>query len=190
MSTATQPALYPDTYVRNLRALWQVDPALALRVEAVDDEQRLPLEPTRSGHWTAQAPTPAGAPIYLHSRYDPVADAERFVARIPLEDKYCFVVQGFGLGYHVQALFDRLRGDAFIVCLEPSLAGLATALACVDCSALIASGKLIVLVDTDKARLHDRPRPAQHPHDARRPSSSPFRPPSRPTPPSSRPCMA
>ena len=149
------PAVGNDMFLHNMRALWRHDPVLALRVDAVPDDQRILLEPTRSGAWTAKTPGPNG-PVYLHSRYDPAAEAERFASSVPLEGKYCFVVSGMGLGYHIRALFERLRGDAFIICGEPSLPVIATALSCTDFTELIAAQRLIVITDGDKARLHER----------------------------------
>ncbi|HNQ24147.1 MAG TPA: DUF115 domain-containing protein [Phycisphaerae bacterium] len=156
VTTSAAPAVGNAMFVHNLRALWAVDPELALRVDAVADDERLPVEPTRSGAWTVQLPTPAGQSVYLHSRHDPELEAQRLVAKVPLEEKFCFVVSGFGLGYHVRALFRRLRGDAFILCTEPSVRLLATAFACVDLAEVIASKRLVILVDHDKARLHER----------------------------------
>ena len=156
MPELTVPAVGNEMFVHNMRALWRHDPALSLLVDAVDDGDRLEIEPTRSGAWTIRRDTPAGDPLYLHSRYDPVKEAAGFAESVALEDKYCIVVSGFGLGYHIRALFDRLRGDAFILCGEPSIPMIATALTCVDLADVIASGRLIVLVDGDKSRLHER----------------------------------
>lgn len=156
MSGQTAPAVGNELFLHNMRALWRCDPALALRVDAVNDDERIPLEPTRSGAWTARMPTPDGRSMYLSSRYDPVAEGRRFAASVPIEGKYCFVVAGLGLGYHVQALFERLRGDSFILCSEPSVPLIATALTCVDLTELILSGRFVILTDDDKTRLHER----------------------------------
>ena len=156
VSNETTPAVGNETFLRNMRALWRYDPVLALRVDAVQDDERLPLTPTRSGAWTVKMPTPDGQMTYLHSRYEPVLEAERFIASVAIEDKFCFVVSGLGLGYHVRALFDRLRGDAFIICAEPSIPLIATALTAVDLTDLIASGRFILITDDDKTRLHER----------------------------------
>lgn len=150
------PSLGHDVFLRNLRALWRVDPRLAMDVDAVDDDQRLPLEPTRSGSWTVSAPAPDGQLVYLHSRYDPIAEAERFAAAVPLEEKYCFVLCGLGLGYALRALWQRLGKEAVVVCAEPSIRMIATALANTDLSDIIASGRLVVLTCDDKSRLHER----------------------------------
>jgi hypothetical protein len=158
-SNSTAPAVGNEMFVHNLRALWRWDPALALLVDAVDDDQRFAIEPTRSGHWTVKVPTQAGGETYLHSRYRPVEEAVKLADSISLEDKFCFVVVGFGLGHHVRALYERLHGDALIVCTEPSIRLLATAFTCVDLADVIASGRLAILTGEDKTRLHERLRP-------------------------------
>lgn len=156
MVEVAEPAVGNEMFLHNMRALWRCDPQLALRVDAVHDTERLPLEQTRSGAWTAKGAALDGSTVYLHSRYDPVAEARRFAASVPIEDKFCFVVAGLGLGYHVKALVERLRGDAFILCAEPSIQLIATALSCIDLSDVIASSRLLILTDDDKTRLHGR----------------------------------
>ncbi len=156
MTEASAPTVGNELFLHNMRALWRHDPALALLVDAVADDDRIAIEPTRNGAWTARMETPTGDSLYLHSRYDPAKEAGGFAESVTLEGKYCVVVSGFGLGYHIRALFDRLRGDAFILCGEPSVPLIATALTCVDLADVIASGRLVVLVDDDKSRLHER----------------------------------
>ncbi len=148
-----------EVFVRNMRLLWRFDAELAFRIDAVNDDERLPLEATRSGGWTARASPPGGSPAYLHSRHDPLGEAERWAAAVGIDDTYCFVVSGMGLGYPLRALFARLKGDAIILCVEPSLALIATALSCVDLTELLASHRFILLTDDDKSRLHERLQP-------------------------------
>ena len=77
MSISAGPSVGNEMFLHNMRALWRHDPALALRVDAVPDEQRISIEPARSGAWTAKMPTPDGQATYLHSRYDPHAEGHR-----------------------------------------------------------------------------------------------------------------
>jgi len=144
-----------EMFLHNMAALWRADPVLAMKVDAVDDEDRPRLEPARSGAWTVRAQASDGSPVYLHSRYDPQAEAEKLADAVKIEEKYCFVVSGFGLGYHLRALADRLRGDAFMLCTESSVKLIAAALTCVDLADLIRTGRLIILFSDDKARLHE-----------------------------------
>jgi len=159
MTAETTAVAGNELFVRNMRPLWRLDAELALRLDAVGDEERLPLEPARAGAWTVRLPTSDGGRVYLHSRHDPVAEAEQWAAAVDIEDNFCFVVAGFGLGYHLRALFNRLKGDAFIICTETDLRLIATALACVDLSAMLGSKRFILLTGDDKAGLHVRLQP-------------------------------
>lgn len=145
-----------ERFIRNMRALWRLDAGLALQVDAVPDRDRLPLARTRSGSWTARRTSAAGNEVFLHSRVDPIAEARRWADSIPTEDKYCFVVAGMGLGYHIRALYKRLRGGAIIICIEPSLELIATALAHTDLAEVLGSGKLTIVTDADKSRIHQK----------------------------------
>jgi len=100
-----------------------------------------------------------GGRTLLHSRHDPRSEAKRLIDAVNVTDKFCFVVFGFGLGYHVRELFDRLKGDAFIAVCEPSVPLLATALAGVDLGDVIDSGRLLILDRLDKTDLHEKFRP-------------------------------
>ncbi|MCH7700550.1 MAG: motility associated factor glycosyltransferase family protein [Planctomycetes bacterium] len=152
---------FNDRYLCNMAALWRADPQLASLIDDVPDERRLELSETRSGKWTASVPTPDGGRCFLHSRYDPVAEADQLAAAQVRSDCYCYVVLGFGLGYHVRSLFDALVGESILVVCEPSAETLATALTCVDLSDAFASGRLIVLTTTDKSRIHATLAPRQ-----------------------------
>lgn len=152
-------------FLTNMQALWRQDPDLARQVDAIEDDQRPPLEKTRSGEFTTQLAPANGStgdsssPIYLHSRYDPVKEAQQLVSQLEQDEKYTTVVCGLGLGYHVRELLSRLRGDAMVVCIEPSLQVLSAALSTLDFSHAIRNGKIIFLTDPDKLRIHDRLQP-------------------------------
>jgi hypothetical protein len=160
-TTVPKPAPPTDTtiYRRNLRLLWRFDAQLARRIDAIADSARHPVEPSRSGAWTVALPAADGRPAYLHSRYDPEAEAAKLIDGVETEGQYCFFVSGFGLGYHLQALRERIAPDAIIVVVESDLRLVAAALACVDLSEVLAEGRLTIITDEDKARLHERLQP-------------------------------
>lgn len=156
---SARPPVGNDMFLHNIRALWRCDAALAMRVDAVFDHERFALEPTRSGEWTTKMTTESGQDLYLHSRYDPIAEAKKLAATVAIEDKFCFVVCGLGLGYHLLALYERLKGDVIIICVEPSVALVATAMSCLDFTELIESRRFVILTEADKSRLHERLQP-------------------------------
>lgn len=89
-----------DLLEENLLLLSEVEPALAdlLRRTAGDDE----LEAATA---TSGLPTLRYRGRYVHSRRDPVAESTRLAEHV--EYANCFVVLGFGLGYHCEAILRR-----------------------------------------------------------------------------------
>ncbi len=148
-----------STFLRNMKALWRQDPLLAAKIDAIDDDARVAVEPARAGGFTAKLSTAQGDNLYLHSRHDPVGEAERFAATISIDEKFCFVMTGIGLGYQVRAVVDRLRGEYVVICCEPNHALLAAALTCSDLSDVISAKKLVFLDSDDKRFLHEKLQP-------------------------------
>lgn len=105
-----------------MAALWRSDPRLAQRIDEVHDDERLPLLATRSGHFTASLKTPDGRTL-LHSRYDPIAEAKKLIDTVEMDENFCYLVNGFGLGYHVSELLSRLKGEAFLVVCDQDFTG-------------------------------------------------------------------
>ena len=91
-------------YARNMAELWRHDPVLAMAIDAIPDEKRPEIQETRSGEKTVAIASGDKRPVFLHSRYDPVKEANQLVGGVVTDDKFCFVVGGLGLGYHILAL--------------------------------------------------------------------------------------
>ncbi|WP_018249178.1 motility associated factor glycosyltransferase family protein [Orenia marismortui] len=47
--------------------------------------------------------------VYLHSKYDPEREAERIISKSELNNATIIVVMGFGLGYHILELFEKVK---------------------------------------------------------------------------------
>lgn len=163
-SAAADPSrrfvLPPDApYLANLAALWNVDADLARLIEAVPDDAVYQTTPTRSGVPTLSLPGPAGRLVPLHSKYEPVAEAAKLVSPTDPETQAAFYVNGFGLGYHVEALFDRAGDECPIFVFEPDVTLLRTAFELRDVSRLIASRRVRFVTSDDKAGLIVRLQP-------------------------------
>lgn len=145
-------------YVRNMVALWKWDAALAAELETIPQERIFPLEKARDGSWTARRPSVTGegsGGVYLHSRYKPRTEAESWAATVPPE-KWVIVINGFGLGYHVAALYEKLPEDAMIIVAEPDLTMLKTALCAADHSKMLKSGRVVIFTSLDRGELVNR----------------------------------
>jgi hypothetical protein len=140
----------------NLAALWAVDPKLAAAIEAVEHSPSYLVTPSKSGEPTLAMTTSDGRQIQLHSRYRPIDEAKTWVDPLPLEERAAFYVQGFGLGYHVEQLFDRAGEESLICVFEPDLVLLRTAFEQRDFTKLIESGRVLFFHHEDKAELFSR----------------------------------
>jgi hypothetical protein len=140
----------------NLAALWASEPRLAEAIESLDEQGEYPVEPSRSGHPTLAVQTPDGRRVYLHSRYNPLEEAQRLIDPIEIAQTTTFNVLGLGLGYHLQLLFERASEEAIFCIFEPDLRLVRTALWHRDLSAAIQSHRLLWFVRGDKAELFQR----------------------------------
>src|SRR5688500_5283514 len=125
MTTVSTDASDPSTrfilpedapYLRNMAVLWAAEPGLAARVEALDADATYAVQASKSGPPTVAVPAgPSGRPVFLHSRYEPIEEARRLVAELDAEKHVACYVHGFGLGYHVEAAFERLGEEALLL---------------------------------------------------------------------------
>ena len=161
----------PDTpYVANMRALWKTEMDFAQRIDLVDEGELIECEASRKGPPTCQLVGSGGARVYLHSKYDPereaskwadgvMAAAEKQMAEDDERFPMCYFVDGFGLGYHVRALFERLQGDTFVVVSEGNMALLRTALELFDFSEMIESKRLVIITRPDREEIFNKLQP-------------------------------
>jgi hypothetical protein len=153
-----------SVYLKNMAALWTSEPRLARAIEALRGDEPGPtyeVEQSKSGPATAKAQTFEGRSIYLHSRYNPADEAARQIEKADVENIVAFYVSGFGLGYHVQALFDRCGDDTLVCIFEPDLRVLQIAFEHNDFSKLIECSRVMWFWKDDKAELFNRLTPWQ-----------------------------
>ncbi|HVT90340.1 MAG TPA: 6-hydroxymethylpterin diphosphokinase MptE-like protein [Tepidisphaeraceae bacterium] len=151
--------MLPDdaAYLKNLAALWAMEPHLAREVEALSvADASIVVEPSKSGEPTARIHASDGRMLNLHSRYKPIDEASKLVDSAATDELVAFYVSGFGLGYHVQELFDRCGDDSIICVFEPDLRILRAAFENRDFSRMIESGRVFWFWRLDKAELFTR----------------------------------
>ncbi|MBN2342658.1 MAG: motility associated factor glycosyltransferase family protein [Deltaproteobacteria bacterium] len=130
----------------NLQALRSIHPRAAqlLQTHAVD-RKRYVVAPTKDDYITVLCHTMNGdRPVcsYLHSRYSPISEALRFA-----EHQYSdrdITLFGFGLGYHVQALFDKLTEGQHLHVLAANLDTLRLAFEFFSFEALLNSDQFLL----------------------------------------------
>jgi hypothetical protein len=143
-------------YLKNLAALWAVDPRLAEAIEATDAQPSYPCELSKSGAPTACIKTSDGRDVCLHSKYEPLREAEALIAQVPADERFVFFIHGFALGYHVELLARAASEEAILCILEPDLLMLRTALERRDFSDLLETGRVLLFTKLDKSELFVR----------------------------------
>jgi len=129
-----------------------------MAIEAVHPLDVPAIEAARDGAATLRM-NAGGRQIYLHSKYKPLDEAAAWAVENVKDDKYVYVVSGFGLGHHVKALFEKLPGDGTVIVAEPNVALLRAALAAVDVSEALGTGRLMIFNTLDRGALVDRLEP-------------------------------
>lgn len=87
----------------------------------------LTIIPTKVRHApTAIVRLENGRELLLHSRIDPIEEAQFLAANVQAEERTLYVVLGFGMGYHVRALLERVPQSSHVIVLEPAAVRLST----------------------------------------------------------------
>ena len=87
-----------DFYQNNLSFLKKYHPHLDDALEAVSPDSPYEVVPSRQGPPTLSRQLATGQHISLHSSYDPIQEASRFIEKCKVEKNQYFIVLGIGLG--------------------------------------------------------------------------------------------
>ncbi|MBN2210179.1 MAG: motility associated factor glycosyltransferase family protein [Sedimentisphaerales bacterium] len=158
-----------DPYPCNMEVLWEQSPHLAQKIDLIDESELPEAIPARNGQMTCQMQGEKGM-VFLHSRYDPGREAEQWasgveeMAAAQIDEKagkvpMCYIVDGFGLGYHVKALYERLSGETTIIVIEPDLRMLRIALELNDYSEMLAGKRVSFITRNDREEIFARLQP-------------------------------
>ena len=141
---------------RNLAAIARFHPALAEQISATDPVELNWFE-SKAGPMTASRSDLGPRPTALASKYDPEKEATTLVAPVDHVKTACVVVLGFGLGYHVQQLANKVGRRDLMIVYEPDLAQLRAVLERLDYSAWLSKDEVILAgPDDGKAGLLGR----------------------------------
>lgn len=146
----------PAVWLRNLEALYEADMRFAQELDDLPQTNPLQFERARNGALTARVRLPDGKEIYLHSKFDPQAEAAKFVDGLDLKKNFVFVLAGIGLGYQVREIFNRTSNQVVVVVVEPEPAVIRAALANLDFAEELRKQRLLFLPRADKGLIHTR----------------------------------
>ncbi len=85
--------------------------------------------------------------VYLHSKFNPIKEAERFIAEIDPEEFDLFIIIGFGFAFHVEELLKKIRINSTLLVLEKNPLVLKEAVNNRDLNALLLDERVQILID-------------------------------------------
>lgn len=139
----------PDFYSINRMVLAAKNPTLAKRLDksgSVSDD--VSVEHTKTDSLTLRYKG-----VLLHSMYDPVREAARFVKKQDVSDGDDVLVLGFGMGYHVREILNSVgdKGKVFVV--EPNADILQVAFSVADFSEVLADARFYLISGENQESL-------------------------------------
>lgn len=143
-----------DVLEKNLRVLKQRFPLVARSVQRHKgrDSFDVRLMLARSGTPSAQV-LHGGHWLHVHSSYDPLSEARRWLEGVPAEAGKFAVLVGFGLGYHAELWAERFGSTAELVVIEPNVRLFSLALRSRDLRPVLSRKGLYLMVGDEPAAV-------------------------------------
>ncbi|WP_341875770.1 motility associated factor glycosyltransferase family protein [Defluviitalea saccharophila] len=91
--------------------------------------------------------------FYLHSKYDPIKEAEKFADSQYSEQKENIIIFGFGLGYHIEAILNKLKGNQELYVFEMNFNIFEAALECRNLSNILSDDKVHLMISDNEKKL-------------------------------------
>jgi hypothetical protein len=110
--------------------LWPAEAACG-KLPSVSSETALSISIVDSrtkGIPTAVVRRADGQEFFLHSRENPLEEARMMIREKPIKERTLYVVLGFGLGYHIRELLEKIPESSHVAVIEPDFACLSSGL--------------------------------------------------------------
>ena len=143
-----------EQFTTNMETLARRHGRVHAAVLEAGDDPCIRVTGARSGGPVPEVVLEGGA-VSVHSKYDPVREAARFIDGVDPAAFNLFIVFGFGFGYHISELLARVARDAVVLVLERSAAMVRSALIHMDLAEALGDERLHILVDPSEDGLAD-----------------------------------
>lgn len=145
------PALSPgDILERNLAALRASSPRACELIRSTPARTDITYTPTDEEVLSATMGTGPSARA-LGSRRRPLEEAKRLIETVDISEAAAVAILGFGLGYHVKLMAQKMKLTGVVFIFEPDVALLRSILENIDHSAWIRGHNVCLLTDAEDA---------------------------------------
>jgi hypothetical protein len=137
----------PDILIKN-------HPELYARIINADNKNNISIIESKAG-----GKIPAvfidGKNIYIHSKYDPCKEAERFISEIDPLAFTLFIVFGFGFAYHIEELKKFINNNCTVLIIEKNPLIIKNAIIERDLTGILNDERIRILCDPDEDNISD-----------------------------------
>ncbi|PKL16583.1 MAG: hypothetical protein CVV49_15465, partial [Spirochaetae bacterium HGW-Spirochaetae-5] len=96
-----------------------------------------------------------GRKLFVHSKIDPLREAERFISEIDTADKDLIIILGFGFGYHCGLLLNKISSIVNVIAIEKDESLLKCAFESRDLADIFKHDNFYMLADPSETLLSD-----------------------------------
>ena len=134
---------------KNLASLKKSDPTLYARIAPLNGSKEYEVAPSKSGPSSLIHIDGKGIKKQIHSNYDPVAEASRYLKTLNICESTNFIILGLGLGYQVLEIIRKTSSQAKIYIFEKDPELFALAMSEVDFSSIFEHPGVKLFVDAN-----------------------------------------
>lgn len=87
--------------------------------------------------------------VYIHSKYNPIGEAEKFVQSLDIRDRSIILCFGFGLGYHIKEILKKCGEKNIVYIYENDIELFYTAIKNIDYSDIFKDERVHIVVSKD-----------------------------------------
>lgn len=138
----------------NFKILEEHHPLAWQKIRDAMEEPGINIIQSKSGNPVPEI-TVNNRKIYLHSRFDPLKEAERFISEMEPEKFDLLIIMGFAFAYHAEILLKRIQKDATLLIIEKSPALLKKAARSRPLSELLNDKRVKILIDPGEDEIAD-----------------------------------
>ncbi len=136
-----------SAFERNIEAIRRHCPYIEIdKLVSEPDNDKFIVEACKNGEQTIKAKNAEGY-IYIHSKYDPMREANQFAIKFKQKPDDVIVISGFGFGYHVKSMIRQCSEKNRIIIFEPDYEILKHAIRAVDLTDVFSNEKIYIIID-------------------------------------------
>ncbi|MCX8124882.1 MAG: DUF115 domain-containing protein [Spirochaetes bacterium] len=140
-----------NIFKNNIRAIAQRDESLADMIQKADYAPYIEVIKSKSGDVIPIVKKENT--IAVHSKFDPIKEAQRLIEECDCANYDCIIVSGFGFGYHIEWLLSKAKSDATVLILEQFPWMVHAAIANRDLQKVFDDKRVILLVNPDEEKI-------------------------------------